>query len=94
MESIWKNVPDEELDRIYEYINDMMEKGEWNDLTRMFHSFLDKVEEMPIDIMLAYIIATRPAGSKIGFRRQFIDLCKKKYPCDLEEPNEDLWYGL
>ncbi len=77
-----------DIDTLYDDIDNMLKRGEWKHLDGIFQSFLTKVNEMPLDIILAYVIASLPAGSKIMYRREFIDLCKKRFP------GESLWQGL
>lgn len=77
-----------DIDLIYVYIDDMIKKSEWSDLSRMFYNFLSQIDDMPLDIIFAYTISSLPAGSKIKYRRQFINKCKEKYP------DENLWIEL
>lgn len=78
-----------ELDIIYEYVDDMCQKGEFESLDRIFKGF--RAEEMELDAILAYIISSLPAKSKLPNRWIFIDKAKQIYK-DSEYPK--LWDGL
>lgn len=83
-----KIVSDTEIDVIYNYVNDMITKNEWHDLSMLFWNFLPQINEMPLDIILAYATASLPGKNRIKYRRRFLDLCEEMYP------DNELWRGL
>ncbi len=79
---------DEDIDIIYEVVDSMMKLGEWHDLSRYFYGFISQVEDMPLDIILAYVVSSKPGAQKIQYRRRFINECKKIHT------DEKIWIGL
>ena len=67
---------DREIDTIYAVVKSCLQHKEWKTLSKWFFGFLPQVKEMHLDIILAYLTSTKPAASKIRYRRQFSSSCK------------------
>lgn len=83
-----KHTSDLTLDSIYDFVDDAMKEGQWEELDRFYFYLVHHTGEKPLDVLLAYATASRAGKSKIPSRVDFINMCKKFYP------DPKLWKGL
>lgn len=81
-------VTDNELDKIYDIMDTMINAKMWTALNSLFSSLLVIMPTMDMEILLAYATTSLCVKSKIKTREAFIIACKERYP------DTGLWDGL
>ena len=76
------------IDNIYDAIDALLNSKCWSFIDDILFELIPKVWRMDVDSLLAYLISTHPAKSKLVSRQRLLDKCKEIHP------DPDLWKGL
>lgn len=79
---------DEELDKIYDFSDNLMKRERWIVIETIFEYIMDNIKNYQTEILVGWATATLAGKHRIINRQEFLDKCKELHP------DEELWKGL